>query len=142
MYEYVVKSPKQLYKYTYNKFTNVYIKFINSFKYISLNFDSSIINCKDDIKYLLYELLEIYSNDKEHSFKCKSCGMNNTINLYSDIESNVSLQCDYCKKYRDYHQNDLKSNINSEILDINNINNYKVNKELDTIVLFIVKSIN
>ena len=68
--------------------------------------------------------------------------MNNTINLYSDIESNVSLQCDYCKKYRDYHQNDLKSNINSEILDINNINNYKVNKELDTIVLFIVKSIN
>ena len=142
MYEYVVKSPKQLYNYTYNKFTNVYIKFINSFKYISLNFDLSIINCKDDIKYLLYELQEIYCNDKEHSFRCKSCDMNNTINIYSDIENNVSLQCDYCKKYKDYHKNDLKSNINIEILDINNINHYKVNKELDTIVLFIVEGIN
>ena len=142
MYEYVVKGKKQLYQYTYNKFTNVYIKFINSFKYISLNFDLSIIKSKNDIKYLLYELLEIYSNDREHSFTCKCCGMNNSINLYSDIEMSVSLQCDYCKMYKDYDKSDLVPSINAKVLDINNIKKFIINKKLDTIVLFVVECIN
>ena len=40
------------------------LKFVNKFQYISIIFDLSIINNRDDIKHLLYELIKFSKDNK------------------------------------------------------------------------------
>lgn len=144
MYEYIVnKNPKtQLYKNTYNKFINVYLKFVNKFQYISINFDLSIINNRDDIRHLLYELIKFSKDSYEHCYQCKNCEMTNNINLYRDIEDTVILQCDYCKKYGSYSKENVTPIINIDSIHFDNVKSYRINPENNSIVLFIVECIN
>ena len=76
----------QLYKSSYNKFTSVYIKFLNSLRVYCINFDLNIIKKKEDLEYLLIELKTSNKKDNEHTFRCKNCTMKNSVSFYNDIE--------------------------------------------------------